>query len=55
VVSFGLEFAGRAARLGVIHDLTDQMDAEQRAREVEQRYAELLRERERSAADALLW
>jgi PAS domain S-box-containing protein len=50
VVSFGLEFAGRAARLGVIHDLTEQMDAEQRAREIEQRYAELLRERERSGS-----
>jgi hypothetical protein len=31
----------------VIHDLTEQMDAEQRAREVEERYAQLLREREK--------
>lgn len=47
VVSFSLEFAGRAARLGVIHDLTEQMDVELRAREIEQRYRQLLEERER--------
>lgn len=47
VVSFVLEFAGRQARLGVIHDLTEQMDAEQRAHEIEQRYRQLLEERER--------
>jgi len=50
VVSFSLEFAGPPARLGVIHDLTEQMDAEQRAREIEQRYRELLQERSRDAA-----
>lgn len=47
VVSFVLEFAGRQARLGVIHDLTEQMNAEQRAHEIEQRYRQLLEERER--------
>jgi PAS domain S-box-containing protein len=47
VVSFSLEFGGRPARLGVIHDLTEQLDAEQRARDIEQRYRELLQERER--------
>jgi len=46
VVSFSLEFAGRAARLGVIHDLTEQLDAELRSREVEQRLRQLLEERE---------
>jgi PAS domain S-box-containing protein len=46
VVSFNLEFAGRAARLGVIHDLTEQLDAELRAREVETRLRQLLEERE---------
>jgi PAS domain S-box-containing protein len=54
VVSFGLEFAGRQARLAVIHDLTEQMDAELRAREIEQRYRQLLEERESRAADDLL-
>ena len=46
VVSFDLEFAGRAARLGVIHDLTEQLDAELRAREVETRLRQLLEERD---------
>jgi PAS domain S-box-containing protein len=50
IVAYALEFDGKQARLGVIHDLTEQMDAEQRAREVEQRYAQLLRERERSGS-----
>jgi PAS domain S-box-containing protein len=49
VVSFSLEFGGRPARLGVIHDLTEQLDAEQRARDIEQRYRELLEERQRQA------
>jgi PAS domain S-box-containing protein len=47
VVSFSLEFGGRPARLGVIHDLTEQLHAEQRARDIEQRYRELLKERQR--------
>lgn len=47
VVSYALEFDGRPARLGVIHDLTEQMDAELRVREIEQRYRQLLQERER--------
>jgi PAS domain S-box-containing protein len=47
VVSMVMEFAGRQARLGVIHDLTEQMDAELRAREVEERYRQLLLDRER--------
>lgn len=49
VVSFSLEFGGRPARLGVIHDLTEQLDAEQRARDIEQRYRELLEERQRES------
>jgi PAS domain S-box-containing protein len=47
VVSYALEFDGRPARLGVIHDLTEQMEAELRAREMEQRYRQLMQERER--------
>lgn len=47
VVSMVMEFAGRQARLGVIHDLTEQMDAELRASEIEERYRQLLLERER--------
>jgi PAS domain-containing protein len=45
VVSYALEFDGKQARLGVIHDLTEQIDAELRARELEQRYRRLLEER----------
>ena len=44
VVSYALEFGGKQARLGVIHDLTEQLDAELRAREIEQRYRQLLEE-----------
>lgn len=50
VVSFSLEFSGRPARLGVIHDLTEQMDAEQRTRDIERRYRELLEERQRQGS-----
>src|SRR3954467_11888946 len=46
VVSFNLETAGRRARLGVIYDLTDQLNAEKRALEMEQRYQALLHERQ---------
>jgi PAS domain S-box-containing protein len=46
VVSFNLDFDGRAARLGVIHDMTEQLNAEERARQTEERYLALLRERE---------
>ena len=45
VTSFNLEFAGRRARLGVIEDLTERMQAEERAKQSEQRYRELLQER----------
>jgi PAS domain S-box-containing protein len=45
VTSFNLEFAGRRARLGVIEDLTERMQAEERAQQSEQRYRELLQER----------
>jgi PAS domain S-box-containing protein len=45
VTSFDLEFAGRRARLGVIEDLTERMQAEERAKQSEQRYRELLQER----------
>jgi hypothetical protein len=33
----------------MIHDLSEQLDAEQRARDIEQRYRELLEERQRGA------
>jgi PAS domain S-box-containing protein len=45
VTSFDLEFAGRRARLGVIEDLTERMQAEERAKQSEQRYRELLQGR----------
>jgi PAS domain S-box-containing protein len=48
VVSFNLDFDGHAARLGVIHDMTEQLNAEERARETEERYLALLRERQSS-------
>lgn len=42
VTSFNLDFAGRRARLGVIEDLTERLLAEERAKQSEQRYRELL-------------
>jgi PAS domain S-box-containing protein len=48
VISFNLDFDGRPARLGVIHDMTEQLNAEERARETEERYLALLRERQSS-------
>jgi PAS domain S-box-containing protein len=42
ITSFNLEFAGRRARFGVIEDLTERLQAEERARLSEQRYEELL-------------
>lgn len=45
VTSFNLEFAGRRARLGVIEDLTERLLAEERAKQSEQRYRELLQSR----------
>jgi PAS domain S-box-containing protein len=48
VISFNLDFDGRAARLGVIHDMTEQLNAEERARQTEERYLALLRERQNS-------
>lgn len=45
VTSFNLEFAGRRARLGVIEDLTERLMAEERAKQSEQRYRQLLEER----------
>jgi PAS domain S-box-containing protein len=45
VTSFNLEFAGRRARLGVIEDLTERLMAEERAKQSEQRYRELLQQR----------
>jgi PAS domain S-box-containing protein len=47
IVSFNLEFDGRAARLGVIEDLTERLRAQERAEKSEQRYRALLEERER--------
>ena len=45
VTSFNLEFAGRRARLGVIEDLSERLLAEERAKQSEQRYRALLKER----------
>jgi PAS domain S-box-containing protein len=48
VTSYNLDFDGRLARLGVIQDMTEQLNAEERARETEERYRALLEERQRS-------
>jgi len=45
VTSFNLDFEGRRARLGVIEDLTERLMAEQRAKQSEERYRELLQQR----------
>ena len=42
ITSFNLDFGGRRARLGVIEDLTDRLQAEERAQQSERRYRELL-------------
>jgi PAS domain S-box-containing protein len=42
ITSFNLDFGGRRARLGVIEDLTERLQAEERARQSERRYRELL-------------
>jgi PAS domain S-box-containing protein len=47
ITSFNLDFVGRRARLGVIEDLTERLQAEERAQESERRYRELLESRER--------
>jgi PAS domain S-box-containing protein len=47
IVSFNLEFDGKPARLGVINDVTNRLKSEAQARELEQRYKELLAARER--------
>ena len=49
VTSFNLDFAGRRARMGVIEDLTERLMAEERAKQSEQRYRELLKQQGRSA------
>ena len=46
VVSFNLEFDGKPARLGVINDVTEQLKSESEARELEQRYKQLLASKE---------
>jgi PAS domain S-box-containing protein len=46
IVSFNLEFDGEPARLGVINDVTKRLKSETQARELEQRYQELLAQRE---------
>jgi PAS domain S-box-containing protein len=51
ITSFNLEFAGRRARLGVIEDLTERMMAEERAKQSEQRYLELLKSRGGAAGE----
>ena len=47
ITSFNLDFGGRRARLGVIEDLTERLQAEERAQESERRYRELLQSREK--------
>jgi PAS domain S-box-containing protein len=49
VTSLNLDFGGRRARLGVIEDLTERLQAEQRAQQSERRYQELLALQARSA------
>jgi len=51
VTSFNLEFAGRRARLGVIEDLTERLQAEERAKQSEERYQSLLESRNGSAQE----
>jgi PAS domain S-box-containing protein len=46
IVSFNLEFDGKPARLGVVNDVTQRLKSESQARELEQRYRELLASRE---------
>ncbi|HEY6241685.1 MAG TPA: PAS domain S-box protein, partial [Burkholderiales bacterium] len=43
IVSFNLDFDGRRARLGVINDVTERLKAEERVREIEERYRTLER------------
>lgn len=50
VTSFNLKFQGRRARLGVIEDLSERMQAEQRATQSERLYRELLEKREQDAS-----
>jgi PAS domain S-box-containing protein len=46
IVAFNLEFDGRPARLAVVNDVTQRLKSEAQARELEQRYRELLESRE---------
>jgi PAS domain-containing protein len=46
IVAFNLEFDGKPARLGVINDVTKRLKMEAQARDLEQRYQELLASRE---------
>ncbi|HEX9193307.1 MAG TPA: PAS domain S-box protein [Burkholderiales bacterium] len=45
IVSFNLEFDGRPARLGVVTDITERSKSEERAREIGERYQQLLKDR----------
>ncbi len=45
IVSFNLEFDGKPARLGVINDVTKRLKSEEQARELEQRYRDLVASR----------
>jgi PAS domain S-box-containing protein len=45
ITSFNLEFKGRRARLGVIEDLSERLQAERRATQSERLYRELLEQR----------
>jgi PAS domain S-box-containing protein len=45
ILSFNLEFDGRPARLGVVNDITERLKTEERARDIERKYRELVQSR----------
>lgn len=47
IASFNIEFDSRAARLGVVTDITERLKAEERVRDIERRYKSFVRGRKR--------
>jgi len=47
IASFNIEFDGRAARLGVVTDITERLKAEERVRDIERRYKSFVKGRKR--------
>jgi PAS domain S-box-containing protein len=45
ILSFNLDFDGRLARLGVVNDITEKLKTEERARDIERKYRELVQSR----------